>query len=124
MADTSLLEMFPNPHPKRNYLIHHTATEFSSVCPITSQPDYATLEFRYVAADLCIELRSLKLYLQSYRDEGIYYEDVTNRILDALVSCCSPRWMEVVSRWTIRGGIRSTITARHGDDAVVPTRLT
>ncbi len=115
MPDTSLLESFANPHPKRNYLITHTAHEFTSVCPVTSQPDFGKLIFRYVASDLCVELRSLKLYLQSYRTEGIYYEDVTNRILDDLSACCRPRWMEVESRWSLRGGIDSVVVTQCGD---------
>ena len=124
MADPSLLEVFPNPHPQRNYLIVHTTREFTSLCPVTSQPDYATLHFRFVAAELCIELRSLKRYLQSYRNDGVYYEDVTNRILDDVVARCRPLWMEVESRWRLRGGIETTISARHGDPGVVPVRPT
>ena len=102
MADAGLLEAFPNPHAKRNYLITHTAEEFTSVCPLTSQPDYAKMTLRYVADETCIELRSLKRYLQSYRNDGIYYEDVTNRILDDLVAFCRPRWMELESRWSVQ----------------------
>lgn len=123
MADSSILEVFANPHPTRNYLIVHTAEEFTSVCPVTSQPDFATLVLRYVADESCVELRSLKRYLQSYRSVGIYYEDVTNKILDDLVSRCSPRWMELETRWTVRGGISSTIIAQHGDPSVVQQRL-
>ena len=120
MADASLLEVFPNPHPGRDYLIEHTAREFTSVCPITSQPDYGTIMLRYVADESCIELRSLKLYLQSYRNDGIYYEDVTNRILNDLAGCCRPRWMEITSVWSVRGGIQSRVTASSGDPSAVP----
>lgn len=114
MADRSLLETFDNPHPGRDYLIEHVAQEFTSICPRTGQPDYGTITIRYVADTLCVELRSLKLYLQSFRSQGIFYEDVTNVILDDLVACCKPRWMLVQSSWSVRGGIRSLITAEQG----------
>ncbi len=123
MPDPAKIEIFDNPNPDRHYLITHTATEFTSLCPVTGQPDFGTLTFRYVADKTCIELRSLKLYLQSFRNEGIYYEAVTNRILTDLVGVCAPRWMEVQSQWTVRGGIHTNVTVRHGDDAVVPARL-
>lgn len=113
MVDRSLLETFPNPHPKRAYTITHKVHEFTSLCPKTGQPDFARIALSYVAGDSCIELKSLKLYLQAYRNEGIFYEDVTNRILDDLVSCCAPRWMRIRTRWTTRGGIHSIITAEH-----------
>jgi 7-cyano-7-deazaguanine reductase len=114
MADASLLETFANPHPGRDYLIEHTVADFTSLCPKTGQPDFARFRIRYVAADRCIELKSLKLYMQSYRSDGIFYEDVTNAILDHLVAACAPKWMVVRSRWSVRGGIRSVITAQHG----------
>ena len=114
MSKRPLVETFPNPHPSRDYLIAHHVDEFTSICPKTGQPDFATLEIRYVAGARCIELKSLKLYLQSYRDQGIYYEDVTNLILDDLVATCEPKWMIVESTWSVRGGIHSVITARHG----------
>jgi len=114
-ADTrGLLEMFPNPHPKRDYLIEHHVHEFTSTCPKTGQPDFGTLILRYVAADRCLELKSLKLYLQSYRNRGIFYEDVTNVILDDLVACLAPKWMQIETTWSVRGGIHSVITAEHG----------
>lgn len=109
-----LLETFDNPHPARNYLIEHHVHEFTSTCPKTGQPDFATMVVRYVAADRCVELKSLKLYLQSYRDRGIFYEDVTNVILDDLVGCLGPRWMQIQTNWSVRGGIHSVITAEHG----------
>ena len=115
MADRSILETFPNPHRLRDYLIEHVAIEFTSICPNTGQPDFATITVRYVADAACIELKSLKLYLQTFRSEGIYYEDVTNVILDNLVACCRPKWMLIRSAWTVRGGIRSVITAQHAD---------
>ena len=111
MPDPKLLETFPNPHSQRDYLITHLAEEFTSVCPVTGQPDFGRLVIEYVAGQLCLELKSLKLYLQSYRNEGIYYEDVTNRILEHLTDCLKPRWLQVRSEWRTRGGISSTITA-------------
>ena len=108
-----MIEVFDNPHPDREYEIEHVCPEFTSVCPKTGQPDFGEIAVRYVAHAKCVELKSLKLYLQSYRDKGIFYEDVTNVILNDLVAACAPRRMEVTSRWRPRGGIRSTITARY-----------
>lgn len=115
MPDRSVLETFDNPHPNRNYLIEHHANEFTSICPKTGQPDFGTMDIRYVALNRCVELKSLKLYLQGFRNEGIFYEDVTNVILNDLVSCCKPKWMQVQTQWSVRGGMRSTITAEHGE---------
>ncbi|MCK4626788.1 MAG: NADPH-dependent 7-cyano-7-deazaguanine reductase QueF, partial [Phycisphaerae bacterium] len=89
------IETFDNPHPQRDYAIKHVAPEFTSVCPKTGQPDFGTIEIEYVADKLCLELKSLKYYLQSYRDVGVFYEDVINRILDDLAAACRPRWMKV-----------------------------
>ena len=114
MADQSLLETFPNPHPGRDYLIEHHVQEFTSMCPKTGQPDFANIKIAYVAGARCVELKSLKFYLQGFRSRGIYYEDVTNVILDDLVARCQPKWMSVESAWTVRGGIRSVIRAQHG----------
>lgn len=114
MADQSILETFPNPHPGRDYLIEHAVAEFTSICPKTGQPDFATVHLEYMAGELCIELKSLKYYLQGFRSEGIYYEDVTNVILDDLVTVCKPKWMRVKTVWSVRGGIRSMVTAEHG----------
>jgi 7-cyano-7-deazaguanine reductase len=114
MPDAKLLATFPNPHPDRDYVIEHVAEEFTSVCPITGQPDFGRISIEYVADQLCVELKSLKLYLQSYRNEGIYYEDVTNRILQDLLDQLRPRWMQVRSEWTPRGGIHSNIVAATG----------
>ena len=116
------IESFANPHPDREYLIEHEALEFTSLCPKTGQPDFATMLIRYVPGPRCLELKSLKLYLQSYRNEGIFYEDITNQILDDLVASCDPRWMQVQSRWGTRGGIRSTIAAEHGTRRIVELR--
>lgn len=119
MADPSILETFSNPHAGRDYLIEHRVREFTSLCPKTGQPDFARIQIRYVAQDLCLELKSLKNYLQQFRSEGIFYEDVTNVILDDLVAACGPKWMVVQSRWTVRGGICSIITARHDPEGLL-----
>jgi len=115
MADAGLLETFPNPHPERDYIIEHHVHEFTSLCPKTGQPDFAEMTCTYIADRKCVELRSLKLYLQTFRNEGIFYEDVTNVILDDLVACCGPRWMRWETRWTVRGGIRTVVLAEHGN---------
>ena len=115
MSDASLLEVFPNPHPDRDYVVEHHVHEFSSLCPNTGRPDFATMGIRYVPADSCVELKSLKLYLEAFRSQGIFYEDVTNVILNDLVECCQPKWMVVESTWSIRGGIHSVVTAQHGE---------
>lgn len=108
------LETFTNPHPQRPYRIEIACPEFTSVCPQTGQPDFGTLTFTYIPLANCVELKSLKLYLQQFRNEGIFYEDVTNRILDDLVCCVQPRWMQLVAEFTSRGGISSRIVATHG----------
>lgn len=108
-----LLETFPNPKPEREYLIEHTAPEFTSVCPRTGQPDFATIVVSYVPDALCVELKSLKTYLHSFRNVGIFYEDVINRMLDDFVSVLRPRWMEVRGEFNTRGGISSVVTAEH-----------
>jgi len=111
------IETFDNPHPNRNYAIRHVAPEFTSVCPKTGQPDFGTIEIEYVADALCIELKSLKFYLQGFRNEGVFYEDVVNRILDDLVAALSPRTMKVTGSFTPRGGMHSVITAEYPDKA-------
>lgn len=108
-----LLEVFENPAPERDYEIVHTAHEFTSVCPITGQPDFATIIVRYVAAGTCVELKSLKVYLQAYRNEGAFYEALVNRILDDLVAVTKPRRLEVRGEFRVRGGISSVVIARH-----------
>ena len=107
------LETFPNPHPQRDYEIAMECPEFTCICPRTGQPDFATIRIRYVPADLCVELKSLKLYLWSYRDEGAFHEAVINRILDDLVEACRPKTMTVVGDFNVRGGIHTTVTAEH-----------
>jgi len=116
MAD---LETFENPHPKRDYVIRHVAPEFTSVCPKTGQPDFGTIEIEYVADKLCVELKSLKFYLQGYRNVGVFYEDVVNRILDDLLAALSPRRMTVTGSFRPRGGMHSVVTATH--DRIEPT---
>ena len=107
----ALLESFPNPRPERDYEILHTCHEFTSVCPKTGQPDFGTITVRYTPDTLCLELKALKFYLQAYRNQGIFYEAVTNRILDDLVRACRPRYMKVVGDFSVRGGFSSVITA-------------
>lgn len=110
---TKILETFPNPNPERDYVIIHTATEFTSVCPKTGQPDFATIKLEYVAEELCVELKSYKFYLQSFRNDGIYFEAVTNRILNDLVDVLKPRRMKVTADFNVRGGISSIIIAEY-----------
>ena len=107
------LETFTNPHPGRDYVVEHTSPEFTSVCPKTGQPDFGTIRIRYVPDRLCVELKSLKLYLQAYRSQGIFYEDVINVILDDLVRAVAPRRMSVEGDFRARGGISSVVTATY-----------
>ena len=108
------LESFPNPRPEREYEIRFECPEFTCVCPKTGQPDFATIRIRYTPAEKCVELKSLKLYLWSFREEGHFHEAVTNQILDDLVAASSPRWMQVTGTFNVRGGIRPVITVEHG----------
>jgi len=105
--------VFANPQPAREYEIEHVCPEFTSVCPITGQPDFATIRINYVPDGTCVELKSLKLYLWAFRNEGHFYEAVTNLILDDLVAVLDPVRMEIVADFNVRGGIRSTIRASH-----------
>jgi len=107
------LETFANPRPERDYEINLECPEFTCVCPRTGQPDFATIRIQYVPDSLCIELKSLKLYLWSFRNEGAFHEDVTNRILDNLVQACRPRSMSVVGDFNVRGGIHTVVTATY-----------
>ncbi len=110
------LETFPNPHPDNDYAVTITAPEFTCVCPMTGQPDFANVTITYVPDEQLVELKSLKLYLWSYRDDGAFHEDVTNRILDDLVAAIAPRQMTVVTDWLVRGGIHTVVTATHPGD--------
>ena len=128
MPRPELLETFPNPYAKRDYEIHMDCDEFTSLCPVGGvesdasdldllrggAPDFGTIRVTYVPGDLCVELKSLKFYLWSFRNEGIFYERVVNRILDDLVAASQPKWMKVVGDFNVRGGIKSVITATHG----------
>lgn len=109
-----LLETFENSFPNRDYLIVHRANEFTSVCPKTGQPDFGVITISYIAAKKCVELKSLKYYLQSFRNEGIFYENVINCILNDLVKILKPKWMEIKGEFSVRGGLQSTVTATHG----------
>lgn len=108
-----ILEVFENPAQQRDFTIEHNCPEFTSVCPKTGQPDYGTIVFTYVPEEVCVELKSLKMYLQAFRNEGIFYEQVTNRILDDFVAVVKPRKVRVESKWTPRGGLNSNITVEY-----------
>jgi len=107
------LETFPNPRPERDYEISMECPEFTCVCPRTGQPDFATVQIRYVPDRLCVELKSLKLYLWSYRDEGAFHEAVVNQILDDFVAACGPRRVTITGDFNVRGGIHTKITAEY-----------
>ena len=113
---TALLETFENPRPERDYRVVHTCPEFTSVCPKTGQPDFATITIDYVPDHMCLELKSLKMYFFAYRQQGIFYEAVVNRILDDLVHACQPRRMTVTGDFAVRGGFASVITAEYSQD--------
>lgn len=110
---TKQLEVFKNPKPERSYEIKFECPEFTCVCPKTGQPDFATIRIQYIPDQLCVELKSLKLYLWSYRDEGAFHEAVTNQILDDLVKACSPRHITVEGDFYVRGGIHTIVRASH-----------
>jgi len=136
MPKPELLETFANPYPGRAYEIRMECPEFTSLCPVGGiesdaaelqllqggAPDFGTMIITYTPADVCVELKSLKLYLWSFRNDGIFYERAVNRILDDLVARVAPRFMEVVGDFNVRGGIKSIVTARHGERAGAPTR--
>ena len=107
------LETFPNPAPHRDFHIHMEIPEFTCLCPKTGQPDFATLFLDYIADEKCIELKSLKLYVWSYRNEGAFHEAVTNKILDDLVAVLQPRFMRLTAKFYVRGGIFTTVVAEH-----------
>jgi 7-cyano-7-deazaguanine reductase len=107
------LETFANPNPERDYVIRFETPEFTCLCPKTGQPDFATLRIEYVPDKLCVELKSLKLYFWSYRNEGAFHEAVTNRILDDLVAVLAPRRLRVEGDFNVRGGIHTTVVAEH-----------
>jgi 7-cyano-7-deazaguanine reductase len=107
------IETFPNPHPDREYTIRIRMPEFTCLCPKTGQPDFATLHLEYIPDQACLELKSLKLYIWSFRDEGAFHEDVTNRILNDLVSHCQPHWMRLRAEFGVRGGIYTDVVVEH-----------
>jgi 7-cyano-7-deazaguanine reductase len=107
------LETFPNPNPERDYRIHMEIPEFTCLCPRTGQPDFATLYLDYIPNQTCVELKSLKLYIWSYRDQGAFHEAVTNRILDDLARATAPRFMRLTAKFFVRGGIFTTVVAEH-----------
>ena len=108
------LETFENPYPDRNFIMETIAPEFTSLCPKTGQPDYGTLTISYIPDKVCFELKSLKMYLQEFRNYGAFYERVTNTILDDLVAVTEPRWLKLEAAFTPRGGIRSNVIVEHG----------
>ena len=107
------LETFPNPRPERPFTITHVNPEFTSVCPKTGLPDFATITLEYIPDATCIELKALKYYYLEFRNKGIFYEAVTNQILDDLVGVCDPKWMKITAEFSTRGGIHSIIEAEH-----------
>ena len=113
MTDVSPLETFPNPRPERDFEVAISCPEFTSVCPKTGLPDFGEIRISYVPGDRCIELKALKYYLIGYRTRGIFYEAVTNQILDDLVEACGPRRMTVVGDFSVRGGIKTAVTATY-----------
>ena len=108
-----ILETFKNSHPGRDYEVEMECPEFTCLCPKTGQPDFAEIEIHYIPNKLCVELKSLKLYLWSYRNEGAFHEKVINNILDDLVEVSSPRWMEVIGAFNVRGGIHTNVSASY-----------
>ena len=115
-----ILETFPNPKPGRDYQIHMEIPEFTCLCPKTGQPDFATLIFDYISDETCVELKCLKLYIWSFRDEGHFHEDVTNRILDDLVAATQPRFMRLTAKFYVRGGIFTNVIAEHRKEGWMP----
>jgi len=112
-APSKELHVFPNPQPKRDYLIQFQLPEFTCTCPLTGQPDFAHLSIDMVADKLCVELKSLKLYMWSYRNEGAFHEKVTNTILDDIARATDPRFVRITAKWYVRGGIYTTVVAEH-----------
>jgi 7-cyano-7-deazaguanine reductase len=117
---TDTLETFPNPKSERDFTIRIDVPEFTCLCPKTGQPDFATLEIEYIPDELCVELKALKLYAWSYRDQGAFHEAVTNKILDDLVAATSPRYMRLTAIFNVRGGIYTTVIVDHLKDGWTP----
>ncbi len=114
------LETFINPNPQRDYTIRIDVPEFTCICPKTGQPDFAQFKIEYVADEKCVELKSLKLYMWSYREEGAFHEAVTNKILEDLVAATAPRFMRLTGVWNVRGGIYTTVVVEHRKDGWIP----
>ena len=112
--DEAVLDTVPNPHPGHAYVVRFTCPEFTALCPLTGQPDFATIRLRYVPDEHLLELKSIKTYIWSYRDEGAFHEDITNRILNDVVAVARPRWAEVVGDFNVRGGIKTEVRATYG----------
>jgi len=110
---SKMLDTFPNPNPQRDFLIHMSVPEFTCLCPLTGQPDFATIQIDTIPDARCIELKSLKLYMWSYRNEGAFHEAVTNRILDDIVAAIAPRFVRVTAKWYVRGGIYTNVVVEH-----------
>ena len=117
---SELFETFANPKPERDYLIKIRIPEFTCLCPKTGQPDFATLELVYIPDRYCVELKSIKLYIWSYRDKGAFHEAVTNQILDDIVAACAPRFARLTARFNVRGGIYTTVIAEYQAPGWVP----
>ena len=120
---TETLETFDNPAAHRDFHIHMEIPEFTCLCPKTGQPDFAVLTLDYIADKKCVELKSLKLYIWSYRDKGAFHEAVTNRILDDLVAAIQPRFMRLTAKWYVRGGIFTNVIAEHRQPGWIPQLL-
>jgi 7-cyano-7-deazaguanine reductase len=116
MSKKEILEVFENQYPERDYIIEHIAPEFTSLCPKTGQPDFATIILKYIPDKFCVELKSLKLYFNSYRNDGVFYETLTNQILSDLSEVTKPRAMRVIAEFNVRGGISSVIIADFVDE--------
>lgn len=112
-AASKQLDIFPNPHPERDYTIEISTSEFTCLCPVTGQPDFAEITVRYIPDELCVELKSLKLYFWSFRNEGAFHEAVTNQMLNDLVQAIAPREATVIANFNVRGGLYTTVTASH-----------
>lgn len=118
---TKSLETFDNPHSGRDYSIRIHTPEFTCLCPKTGQPDFATINLEYIADKKCVELKSFKLYIWAFRDEGAFHEDVTNQILNDLVAATEPRFMRITAEFNVRGGVYTTVVAEHRADGWVPS---
>ena len=119
------LATFDNPNPQRDYTIRITVPEFTCLCPLTGQPDFANFLIEYVPEALCVELKSLKMYFWSFREEGGFHEKLTNEVLDSLATALKPRFMRITANWNVRGGIYTTVVAEHkAENWVAPTAVT